>query len=270
MHQTRYGSADRERTCRIFTSRRRSQANYGARRRKLRIAVPPLVEDGASESAYRPVIPLHRRIPTIVLQAQAGPFQTRSFFLSTGVIAVAGVTGLLVPFLGFFDPKSSPLNAMLQVPGTWRLALPAFLSVPICAAYLIWKIRGRFSRAAAGILYALSAATAFLIIWNLITFMEEGDRRVAFAVLCAMTCLVTGAVLLTRNLRIRNSHPLHSVMALQVCYVSHVVFCIISFVYPGLFGFPHLSLAGWGAGGYLSVATIALYAAQVWTATQSP
>lgn len=126
-----------------------------------------------------------------------------------------------------------------------------------------------FCSAAAGILYALSAATAFLIIWNLITFMEEGDRRVAFAVLCAMTCLVTGAVLLTRNLRIRNSHPLHSVMALQVCYVSHVVFCIISFVYPGLFGFPHLSLAGWGAGGYLSVATIALYAAQVWTATQS-
>ena len=98
---------------------------------------------------------------------------------------------------------------------------------------------------------------------------EESGPAASFAVLGAMACLGTGEVLLIKNLGRGNAHPLHAVIALQVCYVSHVVFCITLFVYPGIFGFSLLSFMGWGPGGYLALATIVIYAGQVWTAMQS-
>lgn len=174
-----------------------------------------------------------------------------------------------MPFLEFFDTGLSPFQAMVRYGGIWRLALPAFLSLPVFAAYLIWSVRGRFSRASTAILYALCTATACLIIWNVVTAIEESGRRASFAVLGAMACLGAGAVLLSKSLRSGDAHPLHPAIALQVCYASNVVFCIMLFVYPGTFGGPHLNFTGWGLGGYPALATIVLYPGQIWTAMQS-
>jgi hypothetical protein len=199
---------------------------------------------------------------------EAKPIPLRPLFLSRGAIAIAGTTGVLVPFLPFL-PHVSPVEAMTEMYGYWRLALPALLSIPILAAYVVWDVRGRMFGAGSVTLYALAIATAFLIIWNIMTTMEEGGRALLFAALGALALLGAGGVLLLRNSKSGKPHALHPVAALQICYISHVVFCVVAFVYPGLFGFPNFSFAGWGVGAYLSVATIVLYAGQVWTAMRT-
>ena len=173
------------------------------------------------------------------------------------ILALAGTTGIISLFLPF-TVDVTPWMA-LSDSYMWKLGTPAFLTIPVTAAYLRLHYRGPFSVVEKWSLYAMALASAFITLW--VIFMEVGfvpDWKEWFYSLVALLVMIAGTMILVSGAK-KGRSVVNPVLAVQTAYLANCLMCLLAF-FPtneGLLDFT------WQAGAWLSLVTALVYLAQI-------
>lgn len=183
-------------------------------------------------------------------------------------IGALGIAAIFVPF----GRDTGSLYSVLIEETYAVLAAPFILTIPILLANTYWVRAGRLPNVATTLVYAVAALSAgatswclgsgFWIVWS-DTDPPPATLQDWVFLLIPTTILGAGLSLAVVDAVRSGYRAANPIVAAQMAFMANAALCL-AIVWAGFWQTP--SIKHWSIGAYLTIATCAAYATQIWRA----